>query len=207
MYQFMPIALIAFCGALLPGPDFALVTKNTVLYQRRAGVFSALGIGSAVIIHMTYCLLGLGLVISQSLLLFSLIKYIGGAYLVYLGIKTFFSQSDPHMQTTEKSKKTLTAFQAWKQGFLCNLLNPKATLFFLAIFTVFIKPHTPVMIQIGYALELVFFPTLWFVILSFILSHRVVMRGLIKIQKWLAKVLGGLLIGFGIALAVLKHHA
>jgi threonine/homoserine/homoserine lactone efflux protein len=72
--QFFTIGLLMLLSAMLPGPDFALVTKNSILHSRRAGLFTSLGIGSAILVHITYCVLGLAVIISQSLLLFSVIK-------------------------------------------------------------------------------------------------------------------------------------
>ncbi len=205
MAQFIPIALISLAGASLPGPDFALVTKNTLLHQRRAGIFSAIGIASAILIHMTYCLLGLAIVISHSLVAFSLVKYLGGAYLIYIGVRTLFEKQSDGLVTQSKTKTTLTAWQAWRQGFLCNLLNPKATLFFLAIFTVFIKPHTPLLVQCIYALELTVVPLVWFSALSMMLSHPLIMKKLTKAQKIVSKLLGASLIGFGVLLALMDR--
>lgn len=71
---FFTIGFLMLFAVMLPGPDFALVTKNTLLHSRRAGVFTTLGIGTANLIHMTYCSLGLAIVIANSLFLFSVIK-------------------------------------------------------------------------------------------------------------------------------------
>lgn len=201
--QFFTIGILMLLSAMLPGPDFALVTKNTILHSRRAGLFTSLGISTAILVHITYCALGLAIVISQSLLLFSIIKYIGAIYLIYIGLSSFFSkQSDP---TTPKGKLlekiTLSNWVAFRQGFLCNLLNPKATLFFLALFTVIIKPETPAWWELIYATEMFLIILGWFCTLTIILSHRRVLRLLNQVEKYISKVVGVFLIGFGVALA------
>ncbi|WP_077216996.1 LysE family transporter [Piscirickettsia litoralis] len=90
MVEYYTIALIALLAAVSPGPDFVIVAKNALLYDRRSGVMTSVGAG--VLVHSFYCVLGLAVVISQSLLLFSLIKYLGAAYLIYLGVKSLFSE-------------------------------------------------------------------------------------------------------------------
>lgn len=204
--QFFSVALIALLGAMLPGPDFAIVTKNTILHSKKAGYFTTLGVSAAIFVHMTYCLLGLAIVISESILLFNAIKYIGATYLIYLGISSLLSkQSNKILPSNSQSiKKSISYFTAFKQGFLCNLLNPKATLFFLSLFTVLIKPNTPFAWQLIYAGEIIVIATVWFCSLSSILSHSYVKRLLEKAEKYISKILGGFLIFFGVALAFLK---
>lgn len=206
--QFFTIGLLMLLSAMLPGPDFALVTKNTILHSRRAGLFTSLGIGSAILIHITYCALGLAIVISQSILLFNIIKYIGAIYLIYLGITSLLSKHPNHgaasaaQKVLQKTKMSnLTAF---RQGFLCNLLNPKATLFFLALFTIIIKPETPTLWELLYAIEMFIIVTAWFCSLTILLSHPRVLRLLNRIEKYISKALGVFLIGFGVALAFIK---
>lgn len=205
--QFFSLAFIALFGAMLPGPDFAIVTKNTILHSRKSGYFTSLGIGSGTIIHMSYCLLGLALVISESILIFNIIKYIGATYLIYLGITALLAKKQNKIATSTQPqvKKQISAFTAFKQGFLCNLLNPKATLFFLSLFTVLIKPETPLSWQIIFASEVTIIGTLWFCFLSNVFSHPAIKVLLEKAEKYIEKVLGGFLIFFGIALAFVKN--
>lgn len=192
---------------MLPGPDFAMVTKNTILHSRRSGLLTSLGIGSAVLIHISYCALGLAVVISHSVWLFNIIKYIGAGYLIYLGIKTFLSKQPEKVISQKHNKKSeISDWKSYQQGFLCNLLNPKATLFFLALFTMIIKPETSSAWMAIYALEMVFITIAWFCILTIILSHPYVADILNKSEKYVAKLLGVFLTGFGVALILVKNH-
>lgn len=205
--QFFTIGLLMLLSAMLPGPDFALVTKNTILHSRRAGLYTSLGIGSAILVHITYCALGLAIVISQSILLFNIIKYIGAIYLIYLGITSLLAKhADLGTGSTQKilQKTKMSNLTAFRQGFLCNLLNPKATLFFLALFTMIIKPETPVLWELLYAAEMFIIITVWFCSLTILLSHPRVLRLLNKIEKYISKALGVFLIGFGVALAFVE---
>lgn len=205
--QFFTIGILMLLSSMLPGPDFALVTKNSVLHSRRAGLYTSLGVGSAILVHISYCMLGLAIVISESIVLFNLIKYIGAAYLIYLGITSLLSSAkdlEINTPTTDKPVTTLSNSKAFRQGFLCNLLNPKATLFFLALFTVIIKPETPVVWELIYAVEMFIIITAWFATLSILLSHPTVLNQLNRVEKYIAKVLGVFLIGFGLVLAFIK---
>jgi RhtB (resistance to homoserine/threonine) family protein len=205
--QFFTIGLLMLLAVALPGPDFALVTKNTIIHSRRAGLFTTAGIVSATLIHITYCVLGLAIVISQSILLFSIIKYIGATYLVYLGINLLLTKHTNVPTLTQKvSQKTrMSNFIAFRQGILCNLLNPKATLFFLALFTAIIKPETPLAWELAYAVEMVAIVTTWFCTLTVFLSHPRILRGLNSVEKYISKVMGAFLVGFGVALAFVKR--
>lgn len=204
--QFFTIGILMLFSAMLPGPDVALVTKNTILHSRQSGIFTTLGIVSAVSVHLTYCALGLAIVISNSIILFNTIKYIGAFYLIYLGINSLFSKQPKHIISSEKKikKSIMSNFSSFRQGFLCNLLNPKATLFFLALFTMIIKPNTPAIWMIIYAVEMLFIVTTWFCTLTLILSHPRVIRLLEKAEKYISKLLGVFLIGFGAALALVR---
>lgn len=204
--QFFTIGLLMLFSAMLPGPDFALVTKNTILHSRGAGIFTSLGVGTAILIHITYCALGLAIVISKSILLFNIIKYIGAAYLVYLGVISILSKHVNNENTSQTifRKTKMSSLTAFRQGFLCNLLNPKATLFFLALFTMIIKPETPGLWELVYAIEMFIIVTAWFCCLTILLSHSRVIRLLNKVENYISKVLGVFLIGFGIALSLIK---
>src|SRR5471030_649289 len=86
---------ICFIGMVSPGPDFLLVTKNALLYPRRQALATALGVVSGCLFHASYCILGLAFIITQSIMLYTTIKYAGACYLIYLGIKGLKSRSIP----------------------------------------------------------------------------------------------------------------
>lgn len=131
MSLLLTVAAVNLMGLMSPGPDFVICLKNTLKYSRAAGIWTALGFACGALVHVTYCILGLALIISQSILLFNIIKWIGAAYLVYIGVKTLLAKPAEKMELdTEKSNQTLSGMEAWKSGFLTNILNPKATLFF-----------------------------------------------------------------------------
>lgn len=87
MTELIAVITITLLAVISPGPDFAMVTRNSLMLSRRAGVLTALGIGLGVLVHVTYTLVGVGLLIQQSLWLFNAIKLVGAVYLIYLGVK------------------------------------------------------------------------------------------------------------------------
>src|SRR5882672_8444021 len=89
--QILVIVSVTFLVMVSPGPDMVLVLRNTLVSGRRAGLQTSIGILSGNLVHITYCVLGIGLVISQSIIAFSALKYGAAAYLIYLGIMTFRS--------------------------------------------------------------------------------------------------------------------
>ncbi|KTD25429.1 lysE family transporter protein [Legionella lansingensis] len=205
--QVFTIGLLMLLAVMLPGPDFALVTKNTLVHSRRSGFFTTFGVGASNFIHMAYCALGLAIIISNSLLFFSVIKYMGAAYLIYLGISSLLSEQSEHFipnKSNQFKKSVQSDFSSFRQGFLCNLLNPKATLFFLALFTTIIKPDTPSYWVILFVIEMLFIITLWFLGLTFILSHPKIITLLERAKKYIEKILGVFLVSFGIALACIR---
>lgn len=201
--QFLTIGILMLLSAMLPGPDFAIVTKNTVLHSRRAGIFTSFGIGIGLFVHVTYCALGLAFIIYHSPFLFTLIKLLGAAYLFYLGSKLIFNKHKTSKQheTTLLPRTHITDFVAFQQGFLCNLLNPKAAMFFLALFTMIIKPGTPRGWEMLYAVEMFVIVVAWFCSLAFLLSHSLVSYWLDKAIVYIEKILGIFLIGCAVALA------
>ena len=85
--EFLTVALVHLLAVASPGPDFAVVVRESVTQGQRAGLWTALGVGSGIFVHIAYSLLGIGLIVSQSILLFNLFKWLAAGYLVYLGWK------------------------------------------------------------------------------------------------------------------------
>lgn len=204
--SFFSFGLIVLLGAMSPGPDFAIVTKNTLLHSRRSGILTALGISAAVIIHMIYCVLGLAVIIANSFIFLNVIKYAGASYLIYLGLSSFLTKMpQSHLLFLQPATKSVIPdYISFRQGFLCNLLNPEVTLFYLSLFTVTINPNTRLITEVINILEILFITVCWYCTLSVMLSHIYVKNLLEKIEKYMAKALGIFLVAFGVALAFVK---
>ena len=199
-------AVLNLLAAMTPGPDFAIVTKNVLLHSKRSGILTAFGIATAVLIHITYCSLGLALIITQSALIFSMIKAIGGCYLIYIGLSALKkSKTTARLAPTtiKHNNKTISSSQAFLQGFLTNLLNPKAAIFFLALFTMVLHSGLSWFTLI---LAITLFITVfaWFSSLTLILSHPRVTNKLQKSQRIITCLMGVFLVAFGVALFFAK---
>ena len=201
--EFLTVALLHLLAVISPGPDFAIVTKNSLVYSRKAGICCSIGVGIGIIVHVTYSIVGIGLIISKSILLFSTIKYLGAAYLIYIGYKSIKSKDNLQIKKA-KIKKETSPWQSFKAGFLTNALNPKATLFFLSLFTLVIKTSTPFWLKLLYGAEMSIVTFLWFSIVAIILSHDSVKNYFSRIQHQVERVMGVVLILFGIKVALSK---
>ena len=138
--QILVIVSVTCLVMLSPGPDMVLVLGNTFVNGRRAGLQTSVGILSGNLVHITYCLLGIGLLISKSVIAFSVLKYAAAAYLIYLGIMSFRS-GEKTLDTNDLEVRGPS--RRWfVQGFVNNLLNPKGALFYLGVFTTVITPQT-----------------------------------------------------------------
>lgn len=202
--NFLKVALIHLLAVMSPGPDFVLISKNSLTHSRKTGIYTALGLGLGISVHVTYSLFGIGLIISQSVFLFSIIKLAGAGYLVYIGIKAL--QSKPQISSAQDvyvsvEQTELSIFEAIKMGFLTNVLNPKATLFFLGLFTQVIDPTTPVWVQTVYGLEMAVMTFVWFSLVALFFSHEKVRGRFARVSHYVDRVLGGVLVALGIKIA------
>ena len=140
--------------------------------------------------------------ISKSLLFFTIIKYLGAAYLCYLGIKSIMEKEDKVNDDIFMAKRTMRNWIAFQQGFLCNLLNPKAPLFFISFYSVILPAESNQLVKLLYGIESVILITLWFILLSIIISNKRVKTFFRKSKIYLTKILGGVMIFFGVKLAL-----
>ena len=180
-----------------------MVSRNSLLLSRRTGVLTALGIAAGVCIHVSYSLLGVGLLIQQSLWLFNLIKLAGAAYLIFLGIKMLRAQ--PATGEEMASQPALSSLGALRTGFLTNVLNPKTTIFIVSLFMQVVQPQTPLAVQLGYGAFIVLAHALWFSAVALFFSSASVRARLLAVRHWIDRVFGGLLVGFGMLLALTQQ--
>lgn len=200
--EFFTVALIHLLAVASPGPDFAIVVRESVAFGRRAGVFTALGVGAGIFVHVAYSLLGIGLIVSQSIVLFNALKWLAAAYLLYIGIKALRAKpAGPASAELSLEQAARSPRAAFVTGFVTNGLNPKATLFFLSLFTVVIDPHTPLAVQAGYGLYLALATALWFCLVAMLFSQPRVRAGFTRLGHWFDRLMGAVLIGLGVKLA------
>jgi RhtB (resistance to homoserine/threonine) family protein len=197
------VTVINMLGAISPGPDFIVTVRHSLRYSRRSGIFTGLGIALGLLVHITYCAAGVGLIISQSAVLFSIMKVLGACYLMYLGIHSITSKESKIAITDEKQTKDLNAFSSFRTGFLTNLLNPKATLFFLSLFTFVIHPNTPLWVILVCAVIVFLTALIWFSTVAIFLTKQSVQKAFLKFERPINFILGGILIYLGIQVALM----
>ena len=201
--EFGKVALAHLLAVASPGPDLAVVLRQSLGYGRRIAIWTSVGIGTAILLHVTYSLLGLGLLIRGSAEWFHWIKIAGAAYIGWLGVQALRTTRRDVVSTVAVNPPNLPSPKAaFLTGFFTNALNPKATLFFIALFATVISSHTPRWIQAGYGAWMSVTTIGWFCLVSVVFTRENVRRGFARHGHWVSRLLGVVLIGFALSLAL-----
>lgn len=200
MQELLAVLTITVLAVISPGPDFAMVSRNSLLRSRRAGLLTALGIGLGVWVHVAYTLLGVGLVIQQSLRLYAALKIVGAVYLIYLGWKMLRAPAAV-ATATDPDTAELSDLAALRTGLLTNALNPKCTVFIVSLFLQVVQPSTPLAARIGYGAFVSATHVLWFGLVALLFSGGSLKTRLLGARRWIDRAFGTALIGFGALLA------
>lgn len=134
--------LLSFLGAailisIMPGPDNLFVLAQSLTQSSKAGIYTTFGLCTGLLVHISAAVLGISAVIYQSTLIFTIVKFAGAGYLIYLAWQSFLAKNDPF----KINKQNKMAYKdLYKKGILMNVLNPKVSLFFLALLPQFINP-------------------------------------------------------------------
>ncbi|WP_430053301.1 LysE family translocator [Priestia aryabhattai] len=204
--------LMAGVMIIMPGVDFILVTKNTLSHGTKAGHSTILGIVTGLTIWTLVAILGLATIVAQSTVLFSLIKYLGTAYLIFIGIKSFKSKGNlsvelenPENRTSSTSSFTNQYKTSFLQGFLSDVLNPKTVIVYMTLMPQFIDTSRNVYFQLSMLGAILIFGTiLWFLCVVHILNHIRVWFKKPKFQSIFNKVTGIMLVSLAMKLAFEK---
>ena len=192
-HLWLSLVVICILGALSPGPSLALVIKNTLNGGARQGYATAISHGLGVALYAAITATGIGLLIVQSPILFTTIKYAGAAFLLYLGIKALMSKKQS-LQFTSGSGELDPSINGWRDGFLIAFLNPKLAIFFLALFSQFVEPNA------GWQQKAVMTATvgsidmLWYIIIAFAMSRGPILEKLKTNSHIVDRITGGFLI-------------
>jgi RhtB (resistance to homoserine/threonine) family protein len=190
-----------------PGPDTAYIVGRSVAQGRGAGVVSALGISAGCIVHALACAFGLTALLAASATAFTVVKFAGAIYLVYLGVRLLFAKpdvDDPKAELASARSAPKSLRQLFAQGFVTNVLNPKVVLFFVSFFPQFVAADSPNKVLAFLALGFVFvlMSTVWNCFVAWI-AGSVTERfaGKPGVKRWLDRVVGSAFIGLGVKLA------
>lgn len=168
------IIFVHFLAVISPGPDFVVAVRNSINYGRKIGIYTAVGFGLGIVLHLFYCYVGIAIIISQIPTLFSAIKIIGALYILYIAYQIFESRNTITV-IDEKNNielKKLTSVQALKNGFWTNAFNPKATLFFLGVFTTIIPVNINKNTLLVACVFMVLDTILWFSFVAYVFTQK-----------------------------------
>lgn len=197
--QFFLIAIVHLLAVASPGSDFAIILKQSIRYDRRTEIYTSFGIATGILLHVTYSLVGIGLLIASDERLFTALKYLAASYFCYIAwhslrAKKPEAMSDESQVSSSVTGDILSPKKAFFTGFLINGLNVKATLFFVSLFSVIIIPETPFAIKLSYGLYMTVATAAWFVLLSYLLTQTNV-RSLLQAKGYLLdRVVGAVLL-------------
>ena len=191
---------------LTPGADTMYILGRSIAQGKKAVILSVLGISTGAIFHILFATLGLSIILAKSATAFEIVKYLGAAYLIFLGLKAILKKESGKFELSHENK-IVNYKKIYFSGVLTNILNPKVALFFLAFLPQFIDPNYvqssfPFLI-LGVTFLLT--GTIWCLILALFaskLSDRI--RENYKIKMWLDKITGGIFVALGIKLALMK---
>lgn len=202
--EFTAFAAMHILTLISPGPDFAMVVRSSLRYARSKALLVALGIASGELIHVTYSILGLGFVINESPAVLTIMKYVGGAYLVYIGFKSVRARKEllPTAGCESQREENISDWQAFRTGLLTNALNVKAAFFTLSIFTVIVNVDTSLWIKLFYGFFIFVSTFLWFMLVALFLTSETVQQKFYSSKHWLERVTGAVLMILGFQLAI-----
>jgi RhtB (resistance to homoserine/threonine) family protein len=197
-HGFTVLTVVHLLAAASPGPDFAYVTRQSLVHGRRAGLLASLGIALGLSIHIVYSAAGLAAVIAHSAQWMTLIKLVGGGYLLFLGYQGLRSGGGA---SASAGLAPASPASAWRQvggGFLCNAFNPKAPIYFLALFTVVLSPGLPVPTLVVYGAWIMLLQWMWFSLVAVVFAHPRVRDRLLAARHWIDRAFGVAMVALGL---------
>jgi threonine/homoserine/homoserine lactone efflux protein len=173
-----------------------LVSQQTLANGRRAGLLCSIGIALGQAVHITYSALGLSALVAGSSRLLWTVKLLGGGYLIYLGVKGLRTTTPTGVAPDQPRPPAQSTLSSVRTGFMCNALNPKSPIYFLALFTVVIPARTPMSTIALCGAVMMTVQLLWFSVVALFLSIPAISRRFQRFGHWLDR-------GFGIAMILL----
>ncbi|MEI8607864.1 LysE family translocator [Enterovibrio sp. Hal110] len=191
---------------LSPGPDLIYILSRTITQGKKIGFASSLGVCSGALFHVVAAALGLSAILATSAMAFTVVKYVGAAYLIYLGYKALRSAGES-FDTESSGQKEVSFWDAFKQGVLIDVLNPKVAVFFMAFLPQFVRPNEgSVTVQLIVLGVIVIVVGLTIEFLFVLLADKATrfLRSSRRFCAWLDKVLGAVFVGLGVRLALME---
>lgn len=214
-FELYSVAIITLLAVMSPGPDFAMVSKVSLLKGRREGIFCALGISVAIGVHLTYTLFGMGIIFANTIWVLNTLRFLGAMYLIWLGISALWPDIKAIFLKTNATRKseplknelvtqdnwTISGSAFWS-GFACNALNPKTMLFIVSLFSQVISEDTSLIIELGYGTYIAFTHFIWFALVACLLTSARVQQKVLVFKIWIERITGLLMTSLGLRLLV-----
>jgi len=194
IYLAATVALVHFLAAASPGPDFFLAVRNSLMFNRRTGVFTAVGFALGNLVHISYCFLGIAVLLQHHPEIAQWVKLAGALYLAWLAYKSWTSEASFDHETSINRSATLSPWAALRSGFITNVLNVKCSLYFLGLFTTLISPNTAPWQIAVLCVIMALITIVWFSIVAVIFTNGHVRKLYLKRQIWINRILAILLI-------------
>ncbi|MGL4735775.1 MAG: LysE family translocator [Enterovibrio sp.] len=198
-------------GLMSPGPDVALVMQSASRYGRKTGVLIAAGLTCGIFLHLAFTLSGISLLIQKQPLIFAVLQLIGGSYLFYLGIgalkATIANWKLPPQLATNAGAQLESKRQAFSKGFMTNILNPKAFVFFISLLSSFIPVGMSVLGKVSVVALIGGVSFLWFASLAWLLTTSAMQKRLVGLTRYIDATCGVVFVlaGATIILQALSH--
>ena len=183
-------ALAHLFAVMSPGPDTAIIIREVSLNKRRGGIFCALGIGVGILIHCYLAIFGISTLLLSNNIAGNLISMFGSFYLIFLGISSFKSES-------KKSKKPQFMSNSFINGFITNIFNVKAFVFFISLFSIILNEDISSIGKIFIPLYFAMATSIWFSFLTIVLTHENIQKRWEPVQEIINKIAGSILITLG----------
>jgi len=193
LHLWLSLTVICILGALSPGPSLALVIKNTLAGGTSQGYATSISHGLGVTLYAAITATGIGIIIVQSPIIFTIVQYSGAAFLLYLGVKALLSKESNINLSHNVDSKTENV-NGWRDGFLIAFLNPKLAIFFLALFSQFVSAEASGQQKIIMTATVGIIDTLWYCLVTFALSRGNVIEKLKAKSHIVDKVTGTFLV-------------
>ena len=194
------ITSVHLLAAASPGPDFVLVSQQTLCNGKRAGLLCSLGIALGLSVHILYSVFGLAALIANSASALWVIKLLGGSYLIYLGISGLRAKATKQAAIATGKVAQDSAFKTIGLGFLCNALNPKAPIYFISLFTIVISQTSPTQYLFIYGLWMMVLQFMWFALVTLLLSRPLITAKFHSLGHWIDRITGSAMLFLGINL-------
>lgn len=200
MNEIIAVATITILAVISPGPDFAMVTRNSYTYGIKTGLLCALGIAIGVQVHVFYTVFGITLVILSSPTLFLIVKLIGVFYLVYIGFKSLTNKVK--ISSDKTASQPLSALNAFKMVFN-ECIKSKTMFFVVSVYSQVISTQNSIWLNLSYGLFISFAHWLWFSLIAIFFATPVVRNKILNYQFIMDRTIGALLILLGLSLLFL----